>query len=376
MRARACSKRAKCASIPTGGVTVFTGSHSHGQGHETTFAQIVAAQARHRHRHGRSRARRHRSRPVRHGHLRLALACGGRHRDREGARQGDREGQEDRGAPARGGGRRTSSSRTASSRSPAPTAARPSRRSRSPRTCRTTIRSTRWSPASTRPRSTIPTNFTYPAGTHICEVEVDPDTGKTTVVSFTACDDFGNIINPMIVEGQVHGGVAQGLGPGAARELRVRQQSGQLLSGSYMDYAMPRCGRRADDQGRAPRSRRARTIRSASKGCGEAERHRRARGDDERGARRAAGRAASRTSRCPHRRTACGKRSSRPRSAKGDCDMYSFELKKADSVANAAALLAQTNGKLARRRPEPRRRDEASPGAAGHAGRPVGHRAS
>jgi carbon-monoxide dehydrogenase large subunit len=84
-----------------------------------------------------------------------------------------------------------------------------------------------------------PTNFTYPAGTHICEVEVDPDTGKTTVVGFTACDDFGNIINPMIVEGQVHGGVVQGLGQ-ALLEQCVYDANGQLLTGSYMDYAMPR----------------------------------------------------------------------------------------------------------------------------------------
>ena len=87
-----------------------------------------------------------------------------------------------------------------------------------------------------------PTNFTYPAGTHICEVEIDPDTGKTTVVSFTACDDFGNIINPMIVEGQVHGGVAQGIGQ-ALLEHCVYDKDGQLLTGSLMDYALPR----ADD---------------------------------------------------------------------------------------------------------------------------------
>ena len=57
-----------------------------------------------------------------------------------------------------------------------------------------------------------PTNFTYPAGTYICEVEVDPDTGKVKIEQFVAVDDFGNIVNPMIVEGQVHGGIAQGLG--------------------------------------------------------------------------------------------------------------------------------------------------------------------
>jgi carbon-monoxide dehydrogenase large subunit len=87
-----------------------------------------------------------------------------------------------------------------------------------------------------------PTNFTFPAGTHICEVEIDPDTGQVTVAAFTACDDFGTIINPMIVEGQVHGGVAQGIGQ-ALLEHCVYDENGQLLSGSYMDYAMPR----ADD---------------------------------------------------------------------------------------------------------------------------------
>ena len=85
-----------------------------------------------------------------------------------------------------------------------------------------------------------PTNFTFPAGTHICEVEVDPDTGETSVVSFTACDDFGNIINPMIVEGQVHGGVAQGIGQALLERCVYDRETGQLLTGSYMDYAMPR----------------------------------------------------------------------------------------------------------------------------------------
>jgi carbon-monoxide dehydrogenase large subunit len=85
-----------------------------------------------------------------------------------------------------------------------------------------------------------PANFTFPAGTHICEVEIDPDTGTVAVVAFTACDDFGNIINPMIVEGQVHGGVAQGLGQALLENCVYDKDSGQLLTGSYMDYAMPR----------------------------------------------------------------------------------------------------------------------------------------
>ena len=84
-----------------------------------------------------------------------------------------------------------------------------------------------------------PLNFTYPSGTHICEVEIDPDTGLVEVVSFTACDDFGTIVNPMIVEGQVHGGLVQGIGQ-ALLENAVYDSDGQLLTGSYMDYAMPR----------------------------------------------------------------------------------------------------------------------------------------
>ena len=84
-----------------------------------------------------------------------------------------------------------------------------------------------------------PANFTYPAGAYACEVEVDPDTGKVTVERFSAADDFGNIVNPMIVTGQIHGGVGQGIGQ-ALLENCVYDDNGQLLSGSYMDYAMPR----------------------------------------------------------------------------------------------------------------------------------------
>jgi carbon-monoxide dehydrogenase large subunit len=87
-----------------------------------------------------------------------------------------------------------------------------------------------------------PTNFTFPAGVHICEVEVDPETGVTKIDRWTAVDDFGNIINPMIVEGQVHGGIAQGVGQ-ALLEGAHYDASGQLVTASYMDYTMPR----ADD---------------------------------------------------------------------------------------------------------------------------------
>lgn len=88
-----------------------------------------------------------------------------------------------------------------------------------------------------------PSNFTFPAGCYIAEVEVDPDTGKTEIVQFVAADDFGNIINPMIVEGQVHGGIAQGIGQALLEGVHYDPQTGQLLTASYMDYAMPR----ADD---------------------------------------------------------------------------------------------------------------------------------
>ncbi len=84
-----------------------------------------------------------------------------------------------------------------------------------------------------------PTNFTFPAGCYICEVEVDPDTGTTEIIQFVAADDFGKIINPMIVEGQVHGGIAQGIGQ-ALLENAQYDASGQLLTASYMDYCMPR----------------------------------------------------------------------------------------------------------------------------------------
>ena len=84
-----------------------------------------------------------------------------------------------------------------------------------------------------------PKNFTFPGGCHIAEVEVDLETGMTEMVNFTAVDDVGRVINPMIVEGQVQGGVAQGIGQ-ALMEACNYDSGGQLLSGSFMDYAMPR----------------------------------------------------------------------------------------------------------------------------------------
>ena len=87
-----------------------------------------------------------------------------------------------------------------------------------------------------------PKNFTFPFGTHICCVEVDPDTGKVKILKYVAVDDVGNVINPMIVDGQLHGGIAQGAGQ-ALWEEAVYDDSGQLVTGTMMDYAVPK----ADD---------------------------------------------------------------------------------------------------------------------------------
>ena len=113
-----------------------------------------------------------------------------------------------------------------------------------------------------------PVNFTFPAGCHICEVEVDPETGVVEIVAWTAVDDFGTLVNPMIVEGQVHGGVAQGIGQ-ALLEHAIYDPAGQLVTGSLMDYCLPR----ADD---LPSFKVATTLTPSPsnplgiKGCGEA----------------------------------------------------------------------------------------------------------
>ena len=84
---------------------------------------------------------------------------------------------------------------------------------------------------------------TFPNGCHVCEVEVDPETGVVAIVGYAAVNDFGRIVNPLLVDGQVHGGVAQGLGQAVFENCVYEEQSGQLLSASFMDYCLPR----ADD---------------------------------------------------------------------------------------------------------------------------------
>ncbi len=91
--------------------------------------------------------------------------------------------------------------------------------------------------------SFVPPAVTFPNGSHVCEVEIDPDTGEVAVVRYSVVDDVGRMVNPMLVKGQIHGGIMQGLGQGLFEQLTYDATTGQLLTGSFMDYAMPR----ADD---------------------------------------------------------------------------------------------------------------------------------
>ncbi|CAM9773785.1 unnamed protein product [Phaeothamnion confervicola] len=88
-----------------------------------------------------------------------------------------------------------------------------------------------------------PTAYSFPSGCHVCEVEVDPDTGNIELMNYTAVNDFGVVVNPLLLEGQVHGGIVQGIGQALLEQLVHDEESGQLLTGSFMDYCLPR----ADD---------------------------------------------------------------------------------------------------------------------------------
>ena len=85
-----------------------------------------------------------------------------------------------------------------------------------------------------------PATYSFPSGCHVCEVEVDPDTGHVVLLGYSAVNDFGVVVNPLLLEGQVHGGVAQGIGQALQEELLHHAESGQLLTGSFMDYCIPR----------------------------------------------------------------------------------------------------------------------------------------
>jgi carbon-monoxide dehydrogenase large subunit len=227
---------------PTGSVTVFTGSHSHGQGHETTFAQIVAGRL---------------GVPIEnvtivHGDTGRIPFGMGTYGSRSLAVGGTAIVKALDKIVAKG--RKIAAHLLEASESDIEfrdgkfTVVGTDRSKTFAEIALTAYVPHNYPLATVEPGLDEtafydPTNFTYPAGTHICEVEVDPDTGVVEVVAFTACDDFGNIVNPMIVEGQVHGGVAQGLGQALLEQCVYDRESGQLLTGSLMDYALPR----ADD---------------------------------------------------------------------------------------------------------------------------------
>ncbi len=227
---------------PTGSVTVFTGSHSHGQGHETTFAQVVAARL------GISVD----SVDVVHGDTgrvpfgmgtygSRSLSVGGsaimRALDKIEAKAKKiaahlMEASDTDIEFANGEFTVKGTDKKVAFGTVALTAYVPHN-----------YPLDKLEPGLNETAFYDPTNFTFPSGTYICEVEIDPMTGDTRVDKFSAVDDFGNIINPMIVEGQVHGGLVQGIGQALLENCVYDRETGQLLTGSFMDYAMPR----ADD---------------------------------------------------------------------------------------------------------------------------------
>ena len=224
---------------PTGSVTVFTGSHSHGQGHETTFAQVVADKL----------GLTVESVDIVHGDTSKVLFGMGTYGSRSiavggtaivkaldkivakgkkiaahlmEAAEGDIE--FDRGVFKVAG---TDKQKTIGEVAFAAYVPH-------------NYPLDKLEPGLNENAFYDPTNFTFPAGSYVCEVEIDPETGTTTVVKFSAVDDFGKIINPMIVEGQVHGGLTQGIGQALTEGCRYDPETGQLITGSFTDYCIPR----------------------------------------------------------------------------------------------------------------------------------------
>ncbi len=252
---------------PTGSVSVMTGSHSHGQGHETTFAQVVADQL------GIPAANVN----IVHGDTNKVPFGMGTYGSRSLAVGGSAivtalnkvidkgkkiaahllEASEGDIEFANGAFTVKGTDRSKSFGEVALTAYVPHK-----------YPIDKLEPGLEETAFYDPKNFTYPAGTYIAEVEIDPRTGELKIEQFVAADDFGNIINPMIVEGQVHGGLVQGIGQ-ALLENATYNADGQLVSGSFMDYCMPR----ADD---VPSFKVGTTVTPCThnplgvKGCGEA----------------------------------------------------------------------------------------------------------
>lgn len=223
---------------PTGSVTVFTGSHSHGQGHETTFAQLVSG----------ALGIPMENVDIVHGDTAKIAYGMGTYGSRSLAVGGE--------AIMRALGRITDKAKKIAAHILEASESDIELKDGQFRVAGTDralgfgeVALAAYVPHKF-PHETLepgldetafydPANFTFPGGCHICEVEIDPETGEVEVVAFTAVDDVGRVINPMIVEGQVHGGVAQGIGQ-ALLESCIYDEDGQLLTGSCMDYTMPR----------------------------------------------------------------------------------------------------------------------------------------
>ena len=236
--APAAGRRPRIRMLPTGKVEVVTGTTPHGQGHVTSWSQIAADALGVPFEDVERDRRRHPVLAAGHGHVRVALAGRRRGRGAPGRAEGGREGPQGRRAPAGGRPRATSSSTPARSRSRARrTRRRRSRRSRWRPSPRTTCPRA-WSRRSTPSAVLDPENFSFPHGTHLCAVEVDTETGRTTIRSYVAVDDVGKVVNPMIVEGQVHGGIAQGIAQ-ALYEEAVYDADGNLVTGTMVDYLVP-----------------------------------------------------------------------------------------------------------------------------------------
>jgi len=224
---------------PTGSVAVYTGTHSHGQGHETTFAQIVAD----------TLGVPYDQVQIRHGDTNegpgfgfgtygsRSLAVGGM-AGPDGLPESRRQGEEARRPHARGGRgrRRLRPGQVPMSRAARKTA-RPWARSPSPPSAEVSPKG--WSRASRRFAYFDPPNLVWPFGAHIAVVEVDPDTGGVNFEQYVAVDDCGNVINPMIVEGQLHGGIVQGLAQALFEDVAYDPESGQLRTGTMLDYTIP-----------------------------------------------------------------------------------------------------------------------------------------
>ena len=209
--------------LPTGKVEVITGSSAARPGPRDGVEPDRRRPAGRAVRGRRGAPRRHAVLAQGHGHLRLALAGGRRDRDRQGGREGDREGQADRRAHAGVLARTTWSSRRASSPSRAPS------KSTGIQDIAFAVFSAHDLPDGVEPTLDSeavfdPENFSFPHGTHLCATEVDTETGRVTLRSYVCVDDIGVVVNPMIVEGQVHGGLAQGIAQALYEEAVLRRE--------------------------------------------------------------------------------------------------------------------------------------------------------